>query len=209
MTRPSRTLGDANYLPVASTTPTVVNVLGPFSVTANNGIVIANPGQSGSGSLTISSNGGFSGDVTLTCTPDPHATEAGCTLTNGSTSGQSIQVSLNSAGQANLTVNVTTAGPHPRAIVMLSVPGGLALVALILIFPAGKRRRRALLSAMTVILGLGLAACGGGSSGGGGGGGGNTDPGTPIGLYTFTVVGTSGSGSSATSISTPVTVTVH
>jgi len=67
-----------------------------------------------------------------------------------------------------------------------------------------KRRPRKLLLLPMVMLIIILASCGGGSGssgtggggtggGGTGGGGGTTDPGTPVGTYTITVMATSGS----------------
>jgi hypothetical protein len=50
---------------------------------------------------------------------------------------------------------------------------------------------------------------GGGNSGGSGGRGNNADPGTPAGTYSFTVTAKSGSGTTAFSTSTQITVVLQ
>ncbi|HSS98221.1 MAG TPA: Ig-like domain repeat protein [Terriglobales bacterium] len=201
--------GDSNYLASSSPGNSPLTVLGPFSVASNNSITISKPGQSGSTTLSVTSNGAFTGNVSLSCTPDSHAAETTCSLASGSTSGQSIQVNISGSAPASVTVNVATTGPHARSASLL-VPGGLAVAGLMFVFPVVRKRKQISLVIATFVLGLTVVSCGGGGSGGGGGGGGgNTDLGTPLGTYFFTVVSTSGSGSNAVTVTTPITVSVQ
>lgn len=204
--------GDANYLSATTPVPQSLVVLGPISLTAAQGIVIANPGSGGSSSFSVTPNGGFTGVATVSCTPDPTAKETTCTLVNGTNSGSSLQVNVSGAGQS-FTLNATTTAPHqlarqeprsfsPRAPIILA---GL----LVLFLPAVRHRRKFLLCLVAMSLTLGLGACGGGSSGSGGGGGGITDPGTAIGTYSFTITATTGSGASAVTTTSSVSITVE
>lgn len=183
----------------------------PFSVSADSAVSVSSPGQSGSTTITVSPNGGFTGTVTLSCTPDAAASEADCSFTSGSTSGATLPVDLNGSS-ATVTFNVTTMGPHSVAalnVVPFAAPGGLVASAIfLLLIPVAHRRRRGTLGLAALACLLILGACGSGGSGGGGGGG-HTDPGTPSGNYTFTVTGSSGSGSGAATVSTSVAVAVQ
>jgi len=202
--------GDSNYLPttVAAINASSVYVTGPVTVTPSSTIYISNPGQSGSTTLTLTSNMGFSGNVALSCTTDPTAKESGCGFTSGSSTASTLQVNLTGAS-TTVTFNVTTMAPHPvaqRRATSLLGPAGFALGGVALIFlPFSHRRRRKLIAIAVVGLFLSLAACGGGGRGGGQ----QTDPGTPVGQYAFTVTSVTGSGSSALSLATPVSVVVQ
>ncbi len=182
----------------------------PFSISADSGVRVSSPGQSGSATITVSPNGGFTGTGTLPCTPDAAASETDCTFTSGSTSGATLPVDLNGSS-ATVTFNVTTTASHTVPalhVVRLGMPAGLtASVILLLSIPVVHRRRRGTLGLAALACLLILGACGGGGSGGGVRG--HTDPGTPSGNYTFTVSGTSGSGSSAATVSTSVPVAVQ
>lgn len=211
--------GDANYLPVNSTDADVLNVQGQVSVTVNGGITIANPGSSGSTTLTLTPNGGFSGTVSLSCAPLTIAMESSCSLSSGTTSGSTIQVNVAGAPvQVNLSVSTTaptsSALTVPRRLGDRGKPlllGGL----LALCLPLLRRRRSALFCVLLLLaFSLGLAACGGsgGSGGGGGGGGGggtNDNSGTPVGTYQLTVTETTGSGAGALTTTSNVSVTVQ
>jgi hypothetical protein len=213
--------GDANY--TSATTPVAqsVVVLGPVSVTPAGAMTISSPGQTGSTTLSITPNGGFSGTATLNCAPDPKAKETTCSLTSGSSSGSNLQVSVSGTG-LDVTLNVTTTAAQQAArqdIPHFGASPKLALAGLLVLFlPLLKRHRKYFLCIIALTLMLSLGACGGGGaasssgsggSGGSGGGGGNADPGTPAGSYSFTITATTGSGSSAITLTTPVTVTVN
>ena len=210
--------GDVNYLSAVTSDPQVITVLGPVSAAVASSISIASPGQSGSTTLTLTPNQGFSGIVALSCTPDARAKESSCSFTSGSTTGSTLQVNLTGAS-TTVTFTATTTAPHALAQSQPAPPLGtigIGFGALMTIFMLLGARPRKYCSAMA--LGsflLVLLACGGGSSGtgggggGGGGGGSNTDPGTPAGQYSFTVTGVTGSGSTANTFNTPVTVVVQ
>ncbi len=201
--------GDMNYLAATITVPQTLTVLGPVSVAPAGNVNIPGPGQSGSTPLTLTANEGFTGTVSLACTPDPGAKETSCGFASGSSTAPTLQVSLTGA-TATVTFSVTTTGPHPVARNQLADAsaltgigfGGIGLVLL----PFAQRRRK-LCAGAAVLLMLTLMSCGAGSNSNGGGG--NTDPGTPAGTYSFSVTSTTGSGSSAVSLVTPVTVLVQ
>ena len=206
--------GDANYASVTTGTPQSLVVLGPVSITPANGIVVAIPGSGGSSTFSVTPNGGFSGAATVTCTPDPTARETTCTLVSGTSSGSTVQVNVSGAGPS-FTLNVTTTAPHQLAREQppsLTARSPLVLAGLLALFlPASKRRRKHLLYMIGMALTFGLVACGGGSgsTGGGSSGGGNTDPGTAIGTYSFTLTATTGSDTSAFTTAASVSVTVN
>jgi hypothetical protein len=211
--------GDTYYLPTSTGSPNTLNVAGPVTVTPSSTVNITSPGQSGSTTLTLTANQGFSGTVALSCSPDANAKESNCNFTSGTTTGSTLQVNLTGA-TATATFTVTTTAPHsdakPHALVLPSATG-IGLVGIVMILTLTNRvSRKRFLPAIAIGLVVALSACGGGSGNssgdggsGGGGGGGNTDPGTPAGQYTFTVTSVTGSGSSALTVTTPVTVTVQ
>ena len=203
--------GDANYAAATYPVPYSLVVLGPISIAPIRGIPLASPGLSGSTTLSVTPNGGFSGTATVACTPDPNANEATCSLVSGSSSGSTLQVSVSGSG-ATLTLNVTTTAPHQLArqdTPSFGVSSKLALAGMLVLFlPAFRRRRKYFVCLIAMVLTLSLAACGGGGSGGGGGGG-KTDAGTALGTYSFTVTATTGSGASLYSTTAPLSVTVN
>jgi hypothetical protein len=199
--------GDANYTSANGATVQSLTVQGPVSVTPAGSVSISGPGQSGSTTLAVAANGGFTGTASLTCTPDPAASEATCSLTSGSSSGSTVQVNV-TATAVNVTLNVTTTASHQTA--RLESPGSTPTVALagilLVLLPLFKRNRRYFLCLIGLAVALSLGACGGGGSGGGGG---TTDPGTSAGTYKFTIKATTGNGATLVTSSTQVTVTVN
>ncbi|MGA7155437.1 MAG: Ig-like domain repeat protein [Acidobacteriaceae bacterium] len=203
--------GDTNYTSDSTPSAQPLMVLGPISITPAVGVVIATPGASGSSTFSVIPNGGFSGTATVNCTPDPAAKETTCTLVNGTNSGSTLQVNVSGAGPS-LTLNLTTTGPHqlarqqppsftPRTPIVFA-----GLLAFLL--PAFRRHRRYLLCIVAMALTLGLAACGGGSSGSSSGGS-NTDPGTAAGTYSFAITASTGSGATAFTTVSAVSITVQ
>jgi hypothetical protein len=205
--------GDVNYTSAVSPGAQSLVVLGPVSVTPAGTVPIASPGDSGSTTLAVTPNGGFSGSASLTCTPDPNAKETTCSLTSGTSSGSTVQVTVGAAG-VNVTLNVTTTAPHQVARQERPAVGSVSKIALagilVLFLPLFKRSRKHLLCLIALAFVLSLGGCsGGGSGGGGGGGGGTTDPGTAAGTYSFTITATTGSGSSLVNATTQVSVAVN
>jgi hypothetical protein len=157
------------------------SALAPASVAA---------GASSTSTVTIGPLNGFTAAVALTCSVAPVATRGPtCALNPASVTG--------GTGTSALTVSTTaatTASLEPRSrglfYAMLLPMCGLALLGTG--FTSRKKKLWGFLLGCilfsTLII---LPACGGSSSSGGGGGGGH--PGTPAGVYTITVTGTSGS----------------
>jgi hypothetical protein len=155
------------------------------SQTTNPSITVT-AGQSGSTQLSLGSSLGFTGSVSLSCSGMP--ANSTCTV-----SPSSVQLAAN--GTTPITISVTTAA---RATAVLPPQGGApwpgsftvlaaSLLALVLsTFSAGRSRK--VVFAGATLLALALAGCGGG-------GGSSAPPpvvGTPSGVFTITVTGTSG-----------------
>jgi subtilase family serine protease len=157
---------------------------------------VPSPGGSGTSTITVSSIGGFTGNVSLTCTPNA-AAHISCSLLPTS-------VNVTAGGQPQTSVlSITTlarldlpAGAHPRGI-WLATGGSTLFVALVLCCGPSRRRRNVILGFLLVASITTIVSCGGGSGGGGGGGGG----GTPTGTYVITVTGTGPSTSHSTTVS--------
>jgi len=135
--------------------------------------------------FTVAMGGGFNSSVSFTCT-DP-APESVCTVPPNVNSTQSV--SFNITTKTPTTASLRPAGRGTSVFYAVLFPGLLGIM-----FTAGSRRRslRGMrFLGLIVVLGFStmwLASCGGSSSSGG-----VTDPGTPKGTYTITVVATSGS----------------
>src|SRR5581483_9242716 len=69
------------------------------------------PGQSGSTVVTIVPHENWSGSVTLTCTPDPNASETACGFASGSSTVPSLTVNVGGTN-ATATFVVTTTASH-------------------------------------------------------------------------------------------------
>ncbi|HTW58999.1 MAG TPA: S53 family peptidase [Terriglobales bacterium] len=169
------------------------------------------PGGSSQATITLASNSGYTGTVTLSCSIAPVVTPAP-TCSFGGTSPVTV---TSSGGSATLTF--TSVGPSgklartPGTFYALWLPiPGLALIGAGL-GSRGPRRRRllSLLLLWMVLAGLIIIpACGGSSSSGGGGGGGGNS-GTPAGTYTITVTGTDANGATQSNTAPTVQVTVN
>ena len=147
-------------------------------------------GASSTSTITIGPVNGFTDAVALTCSVAPAATRAPtCAFNPASVTG--------GTGTSTLTVSTTAATtaslePRSRGLIyaMLLPIGGLALLGTG-ITSRKKKLWGFFLGCLLFSILIILPACGGGNSSGGGGGGGH--PGTPAGVYTVTVTGTSGS----------------
>jgi hypothetical protein len=153
-------------------------------------LTISAPGGSATTTVSVTGNNGFTGTVTLTCTPLSSPSGASYPPTCGA-------ASATPTSPGTLTISTTKAttllqqpenGRSSGLFYAMFLPiGGIALLG----FGSAGSRRKKLFGLM--LLGLLLSglllmpACGGSSYGGGGGGG---NPGTTPGNYTFTIVGT-------------------
>jgi hypothetical protein len=168
---------DSNY--VASTSvPITITVAPGFTPALSSQIMtVANPGASGSLTLTITGDAGYNGTISLlpaSCAGLPFG--AVCTFSPASITGS-----------GSTTLTVTTLAPHlaettgPVAL-NLWIPGaGLALAGVV-VGTASRKRRWSAVIGLLILAGIMTL---GGCSGGGGGGGGS--PGTPVGTFSVTV----------------------
>lgn len=219
--------------------PQSVPLTGPaadYCLAAGNGQPVSTPiqpGQTATFSLEVTSAGGFTGSVNLSCSLAPAGPDLGpCAIaTTPASNPPSVQVTP--AAAAQLTVNVPTVAPSsgtafirpPRSDSPSNAPGkarvfalGYACLAWILWIATEELKRRGdfvarqqlrtirflQVAALAAGLALGIAGCG--STG--------SDPpasitGTPPGTYTVTVTASTTSGSSSTSRTASLTVTVQ
>jgi subtilase family serine protease len=159
---------------------------------------ISAPGGTSTSTVTVDARNGFSGTVSLTCTP-PTSVFITCSF-----SSSSIALSSGTTtGTSTLTIKTnSTAGLHRQdaPLAPFFAGGGAVFAGL---FVLGMRnRRRAVTVALTLItLAFVLAAVGCGGHSSTSSGGGST---TPAGSYTVTVTGTSGSTTHTTNVSVTV-----
>lgn len=137
-----------------------------FTVTANPSSSTVAPGDFATTVLTITSQNGFNGAVSLSCSNLP--AEATCTFTpnnltppaNG-TITSSLQIATNAPSGVTKNAMPTRPGEHSSHLYYAFLPGGIALLSLV-----GLRRRNATalrLLAIFALLGVGmmsLTACG-------------------------------------------------
>ncbi len=149
------------------------------------------PGNSGSTTVTIVPENGFTGTVNLSCAvvaPSGSIDTPTCSVPPTET--------ISGNAQTNLMVTVNTTGmvrntrpswPFRRA---LSASGGIAVAGALLFLGNLRRGRRILLVVLAVLAtSLSISACGGGGAGGNGGGASGSS-GTSAGNYVVTVTGT-------------------
>jgi hypothetical protein len=167
-----------------------------FAVTGpSSEIIVSSPGQSATGTITVTPSGGFTGNVALTATvaSRPAGADILPRLTFGSTSP--VDITTSGAGAATLTI--TTIPSSISALDLPTRPGtqwcaisGSTLAFILLCgIPAWRRRWRGVLEMMLLLIALsvGLASCGPKTNMGA-----TTNQGTTVGAYTITVTGTSG-----------------
>lgn len=208
--------GDSTF---AASTQTLALGNQAFRLTSTNPTVTT--GGSGSSTLTIAPQEGYTGSIAWTVSSSPTFTNGCFTLANASVTTSSpvtatltISTSAAACGSAMITpaggLARVASSKAPPAIPHRKMPllalGGLLFAGIVVCRPGKPRGTAALL--LLVALTISLPACGGGSSSSSnnqqGGGTGNVAPGT----YTLTVVGTD-TATSSISASTFVAVTVN
>ena len=196
----------------ASVTLTVATVLPSFTVSGTP-VTISTPGATtgNTSTITVTPANSFTGSVALTAaiTSSPSGAQFPPTLSFGSTSPVSITSA--SPGQATLTVSTTASqstctaiNQTPRGIPWYA-QGGAALACVLLFAIAPRRKGRAVLGMLMLLVALvgGILACGGGSQG--------TacsnvvTAGTTLGTYTITLTGNS----NTTTATNTITLTVQ
>lgn len=185
--------GDSNY--GGSTSPAFTETVTPaptFTIAANpTTIAVTAPGQSGSTTLTFTSENGFSSDGAVTIAP----TCSG--LPSETTCGSGVAVTIPANGTATATITFLTTAPSAAAPDAGNRPhvGGwrtgtsawllaaacLLCAAMLALSYRESRRRWGIALVFTM---LALLAVSVGCGGGGGGSGSTTNPGTPVGNYT-------------------------
>jgi hypothetical protein len=189
--------GDANYNTANATAQ--VMVTNPSYMVAGTAVSVAPGATTGNTStITITSGGGFTGNVAMTAslTSSPSGGTLPPTFSFGTTTP--VGITAAGAGTATLTIETTaasspcsSANQMPRGIPWYA--GGSAVLASLFLFGIPKRRRRwrsmlGMLLLLTAFV-CGVLACGGGSTPACTG---VATPGTTAGSYTITVTGTSG-----------------
>jgi hypothetical protein len=188
------------------TVPTNVPVAPPGFTLSSTGITIVAPGPNATSTITITPSGGFTGSVALNCAVTGGPTGA----TDAPTCSVAAPPAITGPAMvtAMLTVSTTAASAaHDEASTQYSpqVPGaGGALVAMVSLLFVGLpiRRRRTItqlcLLAIAILISTAIG-CGGMKAAAP-----PVDPGTTVGAYTVTVMGSSG----AITATTAVIVTV-
>jgi hypothetical protein len=197
--------GDEVY--AASTGSAPVTVANPGITIAATNVTIssANPGNSGTSTITLTSTGGYAGTVSVSASGSVDVSPA---FPNGQTG--SVALSSGGTGTTMLTLTTVSAGNVQKSPAgsrlagrRIAVAGGTAAGCILLLLIPGIRRKRwpvALIMLVFLSVGAGLG-CGGGGGGGGGGG-------APAGNYTVTVTATDSSNSNITA-STTFTLTIQ
>jgi hypothetical protein len=175
--------GDANYAAGTGAFTPGGGGAGSFVLSASPQTVTIARGSSGTTTLSITPQSGFSGTVNLSCAVSGGTTSL---LPSCSFAQPSITVSGSSAVTDTLTIATVSSsaaltpavGPSDRT---WYAAGGAALAGILLIGLPGRRRAwQRMLSLMLLVVALGVVGCGGG----GGSSGGGT---TPAGSYTVAV----------------------
>jgi pseudomonalisin len=148
-------------------------------------IATTTSGQQTSTTVSVDPLAGFTGTVSLSCTP-PATGSITCSLNPTS-------VSVNgSSATATLTLVTASVAANTHGEFWWLSAGGSLFAAMFVVPLSSRKRRAGLLAGLAaLVIAAAAAGCGGGGSSGGGGGGGSH--GTAAGNYNITITGTSGS----------------
>ena len=193
--------GDGTYAAATATTSVTVTQ-SVYSVTPGTPPAAIHPGGSATETITLNTSTSYSGTITLACAPgtgNPSNASGDAPTCTVNPASVTLGGSAGSSATATVTISTTAASARmekPRIGGWLEASSGMTL-ALLAFFgiPAKRRKWRAMLGMVVLLIALGaFSACGGGggssSSSGGTGGTTNSNPGTATGTYTFTVTGT-------------------
>ena len=213
----ARYTGDDDYAAVTSGVTTLS--ISDFNVTMNPSTLTVTRGQVGSVSALVGASGGFTGTVTLGCSP-PGNSEATCTISPAA-------VSVGQTATLTITTTAAKAAPSPqqaRSLRGWTAATGASLGLLLVVVPGlgrgpGRgRRRRPLPTLLLVLVAVSLTAnlgCAIGTtttSSSVSGGSGSTppsDPGTPLGTENFTITASGSDGVNTARHTYPYQVTVQ
>ncbi|MDR3723891.1 MAG: protease pro-enzyme activation domain-containing protein [Terracidiphilus sp.] len=194
---------------ITMTTPVAVSVgAANFAVSNSGNLTVSSKGTAVTGTITVAPSNGFTGTVSLNCVvtgPNGANAPATCSIP------ASVSITSTSAQTATLTIYTTAATAMNKPANLFWPETGGTVLALVALFGIGRKRRNwlaMLLGVLLLIVSTSVVGCGG-SGGGNSGGGSSSNPGTTSGTYTATVTATTGSGASAITKTTAVTVTVN
>jgi hypothetical protein len=171
-------------------------------------------GQTATYMLSLAGGGGFSGNVTLSCSGAPATTTCAvspATVSVGGTTAATATVTVTTTARSQvwLPAGKDSLRQFPgRPSTLLAALMAMLILGWICTTPKNQRLRWApvLTMVLVLVLGITLTSCSGGSSGGGGG---TLPTGTQAGTYTITVSATATAGSSTLSHSTKLTLVVQ
>ncbi len=180
--------GDSNYTGSISASMSIL-VGGTFALAANPTMInVASPGQSGSTTLTFTSQYGLTGTATLSpamCSSLPTASycnfSPGTVTFTSSTTSVPITLTILTTGPSAASASRQPLLPPPAPTsseILAFLLGGILVIA---VNPKRELGRIALLAVL--VASVSTTSCGGGSAGGSGGGGGGGTGGTPAGNY--------------------------
>jgi hypothetical protein len=203
--------GDVHYA-AAATTITFQQVAPSYTVSANPASLTIKQGSSGSMAFTVTPQNGFNQAVSFHCDSATLPMGASCSF-----SPASVTPAGGSAVTTTLTVQTTgaTVSASDRRTKPLSgpssgwLPGGGAVLALVLLGMPRVRRRRWLGGSAVMLCALcltGVFGCGGGASNGGSGGTQNATA-TPAGTYSVQVTTSVGASNGIPPLTVSLTVT--
>ncbi len=203
--------GDSNYSPASGDASVTVTQAACFTVAGAPMSISVNPGATtgNTSTITVTSIGGFSGNVTLTAAITSSPAGAQNLPTFSFSPSSSVNVTPGTPATATLAIFTTAATGalaypvRPGARWYIASATGMMVFALLGIgvgLPAQRRswRMRIGVFVLFVILISGLLACGSSGSSGQG------NSGTTQGSYTVTVTGTSGTTSTASTVTLTV-----
>ncbi len=182
--------GDDSY--AATISPVLTLSMSDFNVTMTPSTLVLSQGKSADVTALIGASGGFSGTVSLGCTP-PGSSEATCNISPSSVGiGQTATITITTTAARALSP-----GQKTSRLRGWSCAAGASLATLF--FFLSPRRRRlpvllALLCAACLSANLGCAVGSTTTTDSGGGGSDPADPGTPLGTqnYSITAAGSDG-----------------
>jgi hypothetical protein len=163
--------------------------------TSSQNLTVSSPGGTASDTLTLSSQDGFSGTVTLTCKVTYQGTGTAADPPTCSINPSQGQIAANGSLSAMLTVSTTAPSMSANSDPLRAAK---IFTALLLIGFLPRRRRRKM---FLIVLAVGLLGFAGGCGGHSNNGGGPSNPGTSTGNYQVVVTATSATVTATTTIS--------
>jgi hypothetical protein len=188
--------GTSGTLTVSTTVTVTVTGTAPagtYSLSASPLALSITAGSSGTSSISVTPSGGFTGNVTLSCSVSAPTNGVTCSVPT-----TPVDITGTSPGTATLTVTTASSSASNAPMKKLfTAAGGIAL-AMVLFFsiPARRRGWQTMLGLLIVIVSIAGIGCGSSNNGGGGGQSAN---------YTVTVTGTSGTTTETTTVMATVT----